>query len=83
MVVGLFAGVAWGFWGWMLGLALPTLSGFAVPAALGALAGFVGGLAAVQVGQTNRAWRQPTRLMLVARRSDTRTSGPVPAGSGV
>jgi hypothetical protein len=83
VLVGLLTGVVWGFLGWMLGLSLPTFWGFAVPAAFGAVAGLLGALAAVQVGQANRAHRQPTRLMLVARRSDPLSSGPVAAGSGV
>jgi serine/threonine-protein kinase len=71
VVVGLFGGLTATFWGWMLGIAGPTLVSFVVPAAVGAVAGLLAGLAARQVGNRARAKRQSKRLVMVARRRTT------------
>jgi len=69
VVVGVMGGVAATLWGWMLGIAGPTLVAFIVSAVLGAAAGLLAGLAGRQVGERARARRQANRLVLVARRT--------------
>jgi hypothetical protein len=69
VVVGAVGGLAATLWGWMLGIAGPTLAPFVVSAALGAIAGLLAGLAGTQAGERTRARRQANRLVLVARRS--------------
>jgi serine/threonine-protein kinase len=69
IVVGLVGGVAATLWGWMLGIAGPTLVAFIVTAVLGAVAGLLAGLTGRQVGERTRARRQANRLVLVARRT--------------
>jgi serine/threonine-protein kinase len=71
VVVGLLGGLTATFWGWMFGIAGPTLVSFVVPAAVGAVAGLLAGLAARQVGNRARAKRQSKRLVMVARRRTT------------
>ena len=66
---GSMGGVAATLWGWMLGIAGPTLAAFVVSAVLGAVAGLLAGLAGRQVGERTRARRQANRLVLVARRT--------------
>ena len=69
-------------WGWILGIAGPTLVSFVVIAILGAIAGLLAGLAGRQVGERTRARRQANRLVLVARRSALPPAESSPAGVG-
>jgi serine/threonine-protein kinase len=71
VVVGAFGGLTATLWGWMLGIAGPTLVSLVVPMAVGAVAGLLAGLAARQVGNRARAQRQSKRLVMVARRRTT------------
>jgi len=82
VVVGLVGGVTATLWGWMLGIAGPTLVAFVVPAVLGAVAGLLAGLAGRQVGERTRARRQANRLVLVARRTASPPAEPAPVGVG-
>lgn len=81
-VVGVFFGVTATFWGWMLGLAHPTLIGFVIPAVFGAASGVLAGLAALQIGKRARVRRQSNRLVLVARRSSLPTGALSAGGRG-
>ncbi len=82
VVVGAFGGLTATLWGWMLGIAGPTIVSFVVPAVLGATAGLLAALAARQVGERARGRRQSNRLVLVARRSTMLPAGSVPDGTG-
>ena len=82
VVVGAIGGSTATLWGWMLGIAGPTLVSFVVAAALGAVAGLLAGLAGRQVGDRTRARRQANRLVLVARRSALPPATPSPVGVG-
>jgi hypothetical protein len=66
----------------MLGIDGPTLVSFVLPAAVGAVAGLLAGLAGWQVGDRTRARRQSNRLVLVARRSPTLGGGSPPLEAG-
>jgi len=65
---GVLGGLTAALWGWMFGIASPSLISFAIPAIIGASAGLLAGFAALQVGKRERARRQSNRLVLVARR---------------
>ncbi len=82
VVVGAVGGVSATLWGWMLGIAGPTLVSFVLTACLGAIAGLLAGLAGIQVGERTRARRQANRLVLVARRGTLPSAESSPAGVG-
>jgi len=81
VVVGVFGGLTAAIWGWMLGIAAPTIAGVGVPAVVGAAAGLLAGLAALRVGERARSRRQSNRLVLVARRRATPSPEPAAAGA--
>jgi hypothetical protein len=81
VMVGAFGGLTAALWGWMFGISAPDLTGLIIPAAVGAVAGLLIGLAALQVGERARAHRQANRLVLVARRKAVPSPEPAPAGA--